>query len=77
MSAITIGIMTPAEKPCSTRPRTTISKLVPRKMSAVPAKNTQLIITNAPRTPKARTNQALSSWLATIIATNPVASHCA
>ena len=77
MSAMIIGCMTPAEKPCSTRPSTTISKLVPKKASAVPAKNTQLITTNAPRTPRARANQALSSWLATIVATNPVASHCA
>ncbi len=50
---------------------------MPKKVSAVPAKNTQLITTNVPRTPMARANQALSSWLATIVATNPVASHCA
>ena len=77
MSAMIIGCMTPAAKPCSTRPSTTISKLVPTTESAVPTKKMQLISTNVPRTPKARANQALRSWLATMVATKAVASHCA
>src|SRR5690606_36599997 len=60
-----------------TRPSTSISKLGLENAMAVPAKKTALMKRNAPRTPKARTNQALSNWLATIVAMNPVASHCA
>jgi hypothetical protein len=43
----------------------------------VPTKKTTFTARNAPRTPSVRANQALRSWLATMVATKPVASHCA
>jgi hypothetical protein len=61
MSAMVIGCTMPAENPCSTRPTTTISKLGLKNAIAVPTKNTALITRNAPRTPRARTNQAHSN----------------
>src|SRR5512146_1063314 len=73
----TSGCTRPAEKPCRMRPNTSVSMLGALAPITAPAANTTSARQNAFRWPKACTAQVLSSWLATMVARNAVAAHCA
>ena len=77
MVTITSGWITPAAKPCMTRPRITKSSdgLVAHMMApAAKMVSTMVKVVRAPKTP---TNHALSSWLAVIVAMKAVAMNWA
>ena len=72
-----MGWMVPAENPCRTRPTMTNSKALLETAIVVPTRNTALMIRKASFSPSALTIQALSSWLATMVAMKAVAIHWA
>ena len=71
------GWITPAANPCKTRPTTIRSRFGLTPASTEPAVKMQRTTMNVRRGPKASTNHAFRSWLATMVAINAVAKSCA
>jgi hypothetical protein len=75
MVTITRGWITPAAKPCITRPRMMKSSDGLLAQMSAPAANTLSTMVKVLRAPNTPTNQALSSWLAVMVAMNAVAMN--
>ena len=74
---IVIGMTMPAAMPCRTRPRMSMSIEVAVALIRAPAMKTASVSAKPSLCPNASVIQALSSWLAVIVARKAVAIHCA